>query len=106
MKEFGWSIEYTLSLTYPVFISLFGLIRQTRFDAAIDEFYTPYAAAKYGGKCHKFLFDGRGDFVIDGTEKIKPSNEEITPEMIERANARLRAEIEKHNKKLAEAAKA
>ena len=105
MKEFGWSIEYTLSLTYPVFISLFGLIRQTRFDAAIDEFYTPYAAAKYGGKCHKFLFDGRGDFVINGTEQIKLSNEEITPEMIERANARLRAEIEKHNKKLAEAAK-
>lgn len=106
MKEFGWSIEYTLSLTYPVFISLFGLIRQTRFDAAIDEFYTPYAAAKYGGKCHKFLFDGRGEFIINGSKKFAVSDEEITPEMIERANARLKAEIEKHTKKLAEAAKA
>ena len=106
MKEFGWTIEYTLSLSFPVFISLYGLIRQTRYDAAIDEFYTPYAAAKYGGKCHKFLFDGRGGFTVNGSTKIEASDEEITPEMIERANARLKAEIEKHARKLATAAKA
>jgi hypothetical protein len=97
MKEFGWSIEYTLSLTYPVFISLFGLIRQTRFDATIDEFYTPYAAAKYGGKCHKFLFDGRGEFIINGSKKFAVSDEEITPEMIEEGIVHLRFETEIEN---------
>lgn len=106
MKEFGWTIEYTLSLTFPVFISLFGLIRKARYDAAIDEFYTPYAAAKYGGKSHKFLFEGRGSFIVNGSKSIDVSDEEITPEMVERANARLKAAIEKHAKKLATAAKA
>ena len=106
MKEFGWTIEYTLSLSYPVFCSLFELIKQVRYDSAIDEFYTPYAAAKYGGKCHKFLFDGRGDFFVN-EKKDKKSNcsdEEITAEMIERANIRLKEELAKHNRRLAESA--
>ena len=64
MKEFGWSIEYTLSLSFPVFLDLFDLIRRVRFDAAIDEFFTSYGAAKYGGKCSKTLFDGRGSIVL------------------------------------------
>lgn len=106
MKEFGWTIEYTLSLTYPVFYALFDLIRKARYDSAIDEFYTPYAAAKYGGKCHKYLFNERGDFYVKGGNCVKStcSDEEITPEMIERANMRLKEELHKHNQRLAKVA--
>ena len=86
MKEFGWSIEYTLNLTYPVFLNLFSLIRQIRCDAAIDQVYTPYAAAKYGGKVSQHLFEGRGSFML----KNETQTEKVTPEMIERANEKLR----------------
>lgn len=90
MKEFGWTIEYTLSLSFPVFLDLFELIRRVRFDAAIDEFFTPYGAAKYGGNCSKRLFNGRGSIVL--TDGAKPTRrvEEVTPEMVERANKKLR----------------
>lgn len=105
MKEFGWSIEYTLSLSFPVFLDLFDLIRRVRFDAAIDEFFTPYGAAKYGGKCSKTLFDGRGSIVLtDGESSPFGSTEEVTPEMIERANQKLRRLMEEREKKLAKAA--
>lgn len=96
MKEFGWTIEYVLSLTFPVFLNLFGLITRCRFDSAIDEFYTPYGAAKYGGKAQHHLFNVRGDIFI-GHEP-----EDVTPEMIERANAKLRKVMEKYQGKLEE----
>lgn len=96
MKEFGWTIEYTLNLTYPVFLNLFSLIRRIRFDAAIDQVYTPYAAAKYGGKASQHLFDGRGSFMLKSEAKL----EEITPKMIERANNKLRKIIAEREKKL------
>ena len=51
MREFGWTIEYTLNLTFPVFLELSLMLRRIRCDSAIDEFYTPYAAVKLGGKC-------------------------------------------------------
>ena len=63
MREFGWTIVYTLSLSFPVFLELFGLIRRVRYDAAIDEFYLPYAAAKAGGRSAKRLFKGVGDVI-------------------------------------------
>ena len=104
MKEFGWSIEYTLSLTFPVFLNLFDLIRRVRFDAAIDEFFTPYGAAKYGGKCSKTLFDGRGSIMLSDKPTPARNTEEITPEMIERANSKLRRLMAERAGALADAA--
>lgn len=52
-----------MSLTYPVFMSLFGLIRKVRYDQAIDQFFTPYAAVKCP-KTASRLFSERGDFTI------------------------------------------
>lgn len=97
MKEFGWTIEYVLSLTFPVFLNLFCLITRCRYDSAIDEFYMPYGAVKYGGKAQQHLFSVRGDIFI-GHEP-----EDVTPEMIERANAKLRKVMEKYQGKLEEA---
>lgn len=69
MHAFGWTIEYTLSLSWPVFIELFSLIRRVRLDNAIDAMYVPYGAAKYGEDCSRALFDGRGSFfLIDAGE--------------------------------------
>ena len=102
MKEFGWTIEYTLNLTYPVFLELFGLIHRVRMDAAIDQFYMPYGAAKYGGKCSKLLFEGRGSMHLGKTNSKQHEHEEITPEMIEKANDRFRKIIEERRKKAAE----
>lgn len=104
MKEFGWTIEYTLSLTFPVFLDLFDLIRRVRFDAAIDEFFTPYGAAKYGGKCSKTLFDGRGSIMLGDGKKQFRNTEEITPEIIEKANRKLRKLMDERATALAEAA--
>ena len=105
MKEFGWSIEYVLSLTFPVFFDLFGLIRRVRMDAAIDEFYTPYGAVKFGGKCAKHLFDGRGSVTLteDGE---KSASHEVTKRQINKANRRLRALMKKRQQELEKAATA
>ena len=104
MKEFGWTIEYTLSLTYPVFLDLCDLIKRVRYDSAVDEFFTPYVAGKYGGKNSKFLFDGRGSMYLnDTTQKYATKDEDITLEMIEKANEKLRQKINRNNKKLADA---
>lgn len=86
MREFGWTIDYVLGLTYPVFFDLFGLIRRIRMDSAIDEFYTPYSAAKYGGKCAKNLFNGRGAITIaENDHQDCP----VTGEAVESARKRL-----------------
>lgn len=103
MKEFGWSIEYTLALTFPVFFDLFGLIRRIRCDAAIDEFYQPYAAVKFGGKCARNLFDGRGTIILPD-EDAASFAESCTPAMIRRANRKLRAIIRERREALARAA--
>lgn len=94
MKEFSWTIEYTLNLTYPVFLGLTDMLHRIRLDSAVDEFYTPYGAAKYGGKCSKALFDGRGSFYLGNVKKKHFENEEVTPEMIEKANEKLRKIME------------
>lgn len=101
MKEFGWTIEYVLSLSYPVFLDLFHLIKRCRYDSAIDEFYTPYAAVKYGGKPSKHLFSVRGDIFVGfaGAETA----EQCTPEMIKSADEKLRKIIENRQKKLEKA---
>ena len=97
MKEFGWTIEYVLALSYPVFLNLFALIKRCRCDAAIDEFYTPYAAVKFGGQASKHLFSGRGDIFVGAS-----SNQTYTPEMVKKADERLRDIIAKRQQKLQE----
>ena len=94
MREFGWTIEYVLDLSFPVFLNLFGLITRCRADAAVDEFYKPYGAAKFGGKMCKHLFETKGDIFI------AHEPEKVTPEMIERANIKLRKVMEKYQRKL------
>ena len=104
MKEFGWTIEYTLSLSFPVFLDLFTLIRRVRCDAAIDEFFTPYGAAKYGGKCYKALFDGRGSIMLTDPSDSSVSHK-VTREMTKRASLRLRKMIADRDAELVNAAK-
>lgn len=104
MREFGWSIEYVLSLTFPVFFDMFGLIRRVRMDAAIDEFYTPYGAVKFGGKCASYLFDGRGSVTL--TDESEKSTQEVTEAMIRRANRKLRKLMKQRQEALAKNAKA
>jgi len=99
MKEFGWTIEYTLDLTYPVFIELFGLIRRVRADSAIDEFFHPYTAGKYGGDCQKTLFRMRGDFYDGGSPEAA-----FSPEALKRAEERLDAITRAREEALARAA--
>lgn len=65
MFAFGWTIEYTLNLTWPVFLDLFTLIRRTRIDHAVDAVYTPYCAGKYGKACSKFMLDMRGKWYVE-----------------------------------------
>lgn len=88
MKEFGWTIEYTLSLTFPVFLELSLMLRRIRCDSAIDEFYMPYAAVKLGGKCSKRLFEGRGSFMLDGGPGASAG--EASPEQVNKALEKLR----------------
>ncbi len=102
MKEFGWTIEYTLSLSFPQFFDLFGLIKRIRYDAAIDEFYSPYAAVKFGGKCSKHLFNGRGSIMLDNSDAPKASD--YTPEMVKKANRKLKKLMRTRNAALAKAA--
>jgi len=99
MKEFGWTIEYTLNLTYPVFIELFSLIRRVRADSAIDEFYHPYTAGKYGGECQRLLFRSRGGFYLDESQK-----EAFSPEALKRAEERLDAITRSREEALTKAA--
>lgn len=92
-----------LSLSFPVFFDLFGLIRRVRMDAAIDEFYTPYGAVKFGGKCAAHLFEGRGSVTL-ADEGEKPARQEVTEAMIRKANRKLRALMKKRRQELEEAA--
>ena len=105
MKAFGWTIEYTLSLTFPVFLELFELIRRVRMDAAIDEFYTPYSAVKFGGKCAKTLFDGRGRIWFSESGKSAGrAPEKVTPAMIRKALKKAQTIAARNQERLAEAA--
>ncbi|MPN34979.1 hypothetical protein SDC9_182473 [bioreactor metagenome] len=99
MKEFGWTIEYTLDLTYPIFLNLFVLIRRVRADRAIDEFYHPYTAGKFGGKCQQLLYDTRGSFYLDGNPE-----RQFDPEDLKRAEERLDAITRAREEALAKAA--
>lgn len=96
MKEFGWSIEYTLNLTYPVFFNLYDLICRVRLDSAYEQFYVPYSALKVGKEPAKSLFNAKDSFFIDDSVRVTPK--EYTPDMLEKTNQRLRERIERHRK--------
>ena len=96
MREFGWTIEYTLNLTFPQFLDLFGLVKRCRMDAAFDEFYIPYSAVKYDGDASKHLFKFKGDYYLHETI-FEPT---YTPEMLERATQLLKKRIERNRKKM------
>lgn len=102
MKEFGWTREYVLALSFPIFFDLFGLIRRIRYDSAIDEFYTPYAAVKFGGKCGNHLFEGRGSLILSEADAQAPQN--YTPEMVKRATRKLKTLMKARQADLAKAA--
>lgn len=102
MREFGWTIEYTLSLSFPVFLELFGLIRRVRYDAAIDEFYLPYAAAKAGGRSAKRLFKGVGDVILP--EEGSAGADEPSLELVQRASRKLEQIIAERQERLRQAA--
>lgn len=99
MHAFGWSIEYTLGLTWPVFIDLFELIKRVRLDNAVDGMYIPYSAAKYGKDCARALFDGRGTYYLKGDVPQYTYSEED----VKRARARMRR-IQRQRQKAMEAA--
>ena len=60
----------------------------------------PYGAAKFGGKCARSLFDGRGSFYLNETGR--GPDQKITPAMLRQAGRRLRQEIERHRRLKAE----
>lgn len=103
MKEFGWTIEYTLSLTFPVFFDLFGLIRRVRLDAAVEEFYIPYGAVKFGGKCARHLFEGKGSVILSDSSE-KPEQQMVTDDMVRKAQRKLRALMKSRRNALQKAA--
>ena len=103
MREFGWYIEYTLGLSFPVFVDLFELIRKARADAAIDGVYLPYAAAKYGGKASKRLHELADCLYLDAAKKKAPSVV-VTKRQIDKSARQFQAYIDAMNSKLASAA--
>lgn len=76
------------------------MLKSVRYDQAIDEFYMPYAAAKYGGKCTKALFKTASCFIDDNTATNNVYEVEYDQELIKQANAKLQAHINAHNQKI------
>lgn len=101
MKEFGWTIDYVLSISYPVFFYLTSELRRVRSDHAIDAFFLPYGAAKFGGKCSRELFRAAGSFFLNDGEDDPDA---LDPEAVEAARNRLQAINDEHSRRLAEAA--
>ena len=89
MREFAWSIEYTLSLSFPVFLYLTSIIKRIRADNAIDSVFTPYVAAKAGKSAVDTLFKTAGSFFLDMDEAPEKKSEEITPEKLKAAEERM-----------------
>lgn len=102
MHTFGWTIEYTLGLSWPVFFDLTALIRRVRYDNAIDSVFMPYGAAKYGKSFASDLFEGRGGYYLTPEEDLPKSD--YTEADLKRAERKLRRIIREREKKLAEAA--
>ncbi len=100
MQTFGWTIEYTLNLSWPVFFDLTVMIRRIRYDNAIDSVFMPYSAAKYGKSFSSDLFDGRGSFYLAPDEQTYTYTEEDW----KKADRKLKRIIREREKRLAAAA--
>ena len=101
MHEFGWEIDYVLSLSFPVFLYLTSIIKRVRADYAIDTFFTAYVAAKSGRASVDILYRTAGSFFLDVSPAV--SREPITPETIKTAEDRMQKIIAAQERKLAEA---
>lgn len=99
MSAFGWTIEYTLALSWPVFMDLFPLIRRIRIDAGIDGVFTPYCAGKYGKSFCTDMFKARGGLYINAQAEYQYSDADVS-----RAKRRLRKILRARENQLAEAA--
>ena len=75
MSQFKWTIEYTLSRTYPAFMYLTFMIDRVRADETIDGTYAGYVAGKYGEKVADRLFRRRGSFTLKTTNKAYTEEE-------------------------------
>jgi|GEM_PF-6535328 len=102
MHEFGWEIDYVLSLSFPVFLYLTSIIKRVRADYAVDTFFTAYVATKAGKSAVDSLYRTAGSFYLDFSPAV--SREPITPEKIKAAEDRMQKLIAAQERKLAEAA--
>ncbi len=87
MREFTWTIDYTLSLPFPVFLYLTSIIKRIRADNAIDTVFIPYVAAKAGKKSVDDLFRTANGFFLDPPQVT--IQEVITPEIMKAAEERM-----------------
>lgn len=86
IRETGWTLEYVFNLTWPVFMALaLELVPRMRADAAIDEMYRPYVAAKAGGEASDRLFRRRGSFFLGDEPALLP----VTPEALAAAQKKI-----------------
>lgn len=88
-----------MSLTYPVFVGLSIMIKRIRADKAIDEFYKPYAAVKFGKDCYDTMIESRGNIFLEAPDAAKLS---YTPEQLEKAKATMRRINEERKKAAAQ----
>ncbi len=102
MREFSWDIEYTLSLSFPVFLYLTSIIKRIRTDNAIDSVFSPYVAAKAGKSAVDSLYKSAGSFFLETAPDT--STEEITPEKLKAAEERMARIIAARERQLRDAA--
>lgn len=85
-----------MSLSWPQFIGISAMINRLRIDAAIDNMFLPYGAAKYGGQCADQLFERRGSYYLEvPDEYVEPS---YTPEELSATRARVEAIRQAHER--------
>ncbi len=86
-----------MNLNYTLFMGLYSMISRLRADKAIDEFFTPYIAAKYGKECSDSLFKTRGSIF----KEPEPQDLNYTEEQVQNARKILENIIRKREKEAA-----
>lgn len=88
MSHFKWTIEYTLSLTLPVFMYLLHNLTHLRTDHAIDSFFSAYAAAKYGKESFERFMQKAGSFTVNEEVRLYiPTSEDFDRAKAQAADA-------------------
>lgn len=78
MSHFKWTIEYTLSLTLPVFMYLLHNLTHLRTDHALDSFFSAYSAAKYGKESFERFMQKTGSFTVNEEVRLYiPTSEDF-----------------------------